>query len=386
MRKDLAYYQDKLANLRPDRSSGHPKPHKICLLLAVVDLIDQGVITQNRIYLDKTLQQRFSIHFEKLKQGNDKDDPSQPFFYLESTDFWHHQPHPEHREEYEKRIQDRKHGGPNVVSKLIDYAYLDPELFEILGSQIKRSTILNALYENLSDPVKSFERWALDIGKSPKTVNNYIGALNNSISNWLEEAGQNDKPLFEARTYADFQAIADKARKLQIFEIRDSKGKGMYSAALNLFGSYLSDVTRHEVTEDLTTITKDKTLDETEKSVLMNTRLGQGLFRKQLITYWDGCAVTGYKDVRLLVASHIKPWRSADNRERLDTYNGILLLPNLDKVFDRGFVSFDEKGRLLISKELEQPEKLGLDLDMRVQLRDEHQEYMADHRQETFLA
>lgn len=52
MNKDLSYYQDKLANLRPDRSNGHPKPHKLCLLLAVVDLMDQGVINNNRIYLD----------------------------------------------------------------------------------------------------------------------------------------------------------------------------------------------------------------------------------------------------------------------------------------------------------------------------------------------
>lgn len=299
---------------------------------------------------------------------------------MESADFWHHKPRQEHQEEYERRIKGRNHGGPTVVAKLIDYAYFDTELFEILRSQVKRSSIMNALYENLSDPVKSFERWALDIGKSSKTVNNYIGALNGSISNWLEEAGQNEKPLFETRTYADYQAVADKVRKLPIFEVRDTKGKGMYNAALNLYGSYLSDVTRQEVTEDITQINHDSSLDDTERAVLTNTRLGQGMFRKHLIDIWDGCAVTGYKDVRLLVASHIKPWRSADNRERLDRYNGLLLLPNLDKVFDRNLVSFDEDGRILISHAIEQPERLGINKRMRIELSPEHQQYMASHR------
>ena len=82
-------------------------------------------------------------------------------------------------------------------------------------------------------------------------------------------------------------------------------------------------------------------IDETQKSTLINARVGQGQFRKKLIDYWNGCAVTGFTDTRFLVASHIKPWRSSSDRDRLNEFNGLLLLPNLDKAFDLGFISFN---------------------------------------------
>jgi predicted restriction endonuclease len=66
------------------------------------------------------------------------------------------------------------------------------------------------------------------------------------------------------------------------------------------------------------------------------------------------------------VASHIKPWRASDNTERLDTYNGLLLLPNLDKAFDLGFITFTERGRIIVSNQLEESGKLGIDSGMRI--------------------
>jgi putative restriction endonuclease len=114
---------------------------------------------------------------------------------------------------------------------------------------------------------------------------------------------------------------------------------------------------------------------------LRTTRLGHGKFREGLVGYWRGCAVTRYPDVRLLIASHIKPWRDADNRERLDPYNGFLLVPNLDKVFDRQLISFDERGRIMISSHLEDPAKLGINPNMTIKLDSCHQHYLAHHRE-----
>ena len=62
----------------------------------------------------------------------------------------------------------------------------------------------------------------------------------------------------------------------------------------------------------------------------------------------------------MLVASHIKPWRDSNNQERLDKFNGLLLLANLDKAFDLGFISFADTGLVMISCQLEAPEVLGL--------------------------
>ena len=82
---------------------------------------------------------------------------------------------------------------------------------------------------------------------------------------------------------------------------------------------------------------------------MVKLRVGQGYFRKALIERWKGCAVTGCKDESLLIASHIKPWSKCTTRaERLSPDNGILLSPNLDKAFDRGYISFDDNFKILI--------------------------------------
>lgn len=90
---------------------------------------------------------------------------------------------------------------------------------------------------------------------------------------------------------------------------------------------------------------------KTQQEALIKSRLGQGVFRERLRRLWDNkCAVTGYKVLPLLRASHIKPWRKATNSERLDPCNGLLLIPNLDAAFDAGLLSFTTEGTVLLSK------------------------------------
>jgi putative restriction endonuclease len=92
-------------------------------------------------------------------------------------------------------------------------------------------------------------------------------------------------------------------------------------------------------------------LPETEREQVVKSRLGQGKFRERLIAYWDGrCAVTGVDHPTLLTASHIKPWRISSNSERLNPSNGLLLIPQYDRLFDRGLVTFDRDGAIMISK------------------------------------
>jgi putative restriction endonuclease len=71
-------------------------------------------------------------------------------------------------------------------------------------------------------------------------------------------------------------------------------------------------------------------LPETERMAVTRSRIGQGEFRDRLLARWRGCAVTGIDSPDLLRASHIKPWRYSSNQERLDEYNGLLLLPQYD--------------------------------------------------------
>ena len=90
----------------------------------------------------------------------------------------------------------------------------------------------------------------------------------------------------------------------------------------------------------------------TEKEAIIKARIGQGKFRENLLKRWQCCAVTGCQEIMVLRASHIKPWRCCTNEERIDIDNGLLLLPNIDALFDVGLISFDDKGSMLFSKKL----------------------------------
>jgi predicted restriction endonuclease len=106
---------------------------------------------------------------------------------------------------------------------------------------------------------------------------------------------------------------------------------------------------------DLKAIESDSTLTETMRATLIQARLGQGKFRGKLLKRYGGkCSVTGVAFPELLRASHIKPWARSTNDERLDRENGLLLLPNLDLLFDRGYITFDKNGAVRISRALDQ--------------------------------
>lgn len=90
-------------------------------------------------------------------------------------------------------------------------------------------------------------------------------------------------------------------------------------------------------------------LPETEREALIQARVGQGLFRENVFRIENRCRVTGVTDPAHLRASHTKPWRSSSHDERLNGENGLLLTPSIDHLFDRGFISFEDQGTLLVS-------------------------------------
>jgi len=104
-------------------------------------------------------------------------------------------------------------------------------------------------------------------------------------------------------------------------------------------------------------------LEEKYRESVIQARIGQGAFRKRVISYWGGCAVTGVKNTEFLIASHIKPWRDCSPAEAIDLTNGLLLIPNLDRVFDSGYISFDENGAILISSFLSNEDLVALSIE-----------------------
>jgi putative restriction endonuclease len=89
-----------------------------------------------------------------------------------------------------------------------------------------------------------------------------------------------------------------------------------------------------------------------EKIQLTKSRRGQGIFKANVRLIEHECRITGVRNMRHLRASHIKPWASSDNEEKLDGFNGLLLSPHIDHLFDRGYISFEDSGKLLVSSEL----------------------------------
>lgn len=125
--------------------------------------------------------------------------------------------------------------------------------------------------------------------------------------------------------------------------------------------------------------------NETERLRLASARIGQGKYRDDLLNLWKGCSVTGAKNPAMLKASHMKPWRHSDNKERLDPYNGLLLSANLDAAFDSGLITFSSQGDILISTSFSEASDFGIQPSMKLRKLDaQHQEYLTWHRDNEF--
>lgn len=175
-------------------------------------------------------------------------------------------------------------------------------------------------------------------------------------ADWIERL----RPLLPAR-YAPLQANGHGVQSIYLAEIPEP----LALALADLLSVEALAFARHEVEDKLIiapsaemvlweehlakSIESDDAVQPTEKESLILARRGQGLFRKRVAEIETRCRVTGVDRQEHLRASHCKPWRDSSNVERLDGDNGLLLTPSIDHLFDRGFISFEASGRLLVS-------------------------------------
>uniref|UniRef100_UPI0040475805 HNH endonuclease n=1 Tax=Polynucleobacter sp. TaxID=2029855 RepID=UPI0040475805 len=126
--------------------------------------------------------------------------------------------------------------------------------------------------------------------------------------------------------------------------------------------------------------------ESTEKEQLIKSRVGQGVFRQRVFQKESACRVTGVSDERFLIASHIKPWRVANDHERLDGSNGLLLSPHIDRLFDGGWISFHNNGDMLVSDAAANLLKAwDISLSLNVgRFTDQQSIYLAYHRREIY--
>lgn len=133
----------------------------------------------------------------------------------------------------------------------------------------------------------------------------------------------------------------------------------------------------------------DPPAGDTEREQISRARIGQGLFRTRVRDFEKSCRLTGIASPRLLVASHIKPWRASSSYERLDGANGLLLTRHVDHLFDKGFITFEDNGSVTVSSRLPEDDLLRLGLAGAVArngkpFAKEQLPYLSYHRSEVF--
>ena len=141
----LLHYEAVFSALNLNRDRAYGGSEKVAMLLAVADLIEDGSVTENAIEYCESLTRAFVARFSEFRAEGESPNPIYPYFHLCSDRFWHHRLKPGQRESY-NRLQT-----PTSLSQVeqhIAYAYLDDELFELLGNHSVRELLRAALLEN----------------------------------------------------------------------------------------------------------------------------------------------------------------------------------------------------------------------------------------------
>lgn len=134
---------------------------------------------------------------------------------------------------------------------------------------------------------------------------------------------------------------------------------------------------------DLNEIENISTIKVTEKEILIKNRIGHSQLKKLLLTKQETCQLCDIKREELLIASHIKPWSKSNNNERLDIDNVLLLCPQHDILFDKGFISFSDEGNIIISSILNDDEfpSLNLSRNLRINVNEKQKNILEYHRE-----
>ena len=242
-----------------------------------------------------------------------------------------------------------------------DYFHWDSQTTQHIESPKIQSLINGELTPYLLVRIKQKE-------KSKTLPFVYCGRL--AFSEYEEGTARPVHIVFQNIDYDDF---TDNRGLLDIYSWKPSKIGKTTKSNIKKSGSVSS-----------TRKNKYRKPNETERTGLVTSRVGQGYFRQQVLQRWDGkCAVTGSDVLSILIASHIIPWSEASDDERLDVDNGILLSPLYDALFDKHLISFDNEGNILFSPTMSDDHigQLGISINAKISVKRGMLKYLARHRE-----
>ncbi len=216
-----------------------------------------------------------------------------------------------------------------------------------------------------------FSAWlAANTNLADSSIYKYSGAVR-VISNEMLDKRIIAKPLQNMSPFELDIAILNILSDSD-FIAKNTRGNHMYSNALKQYRYFISTTAdESEPVAYLEQIKIDSTITKTEREALIQSRIGQGIFRKALMDKYHGsCIITQIDHPKLLIASHIKPWAVSTNSERLSVDNGLLLSATYDRLFDAGLITFDKTGKIYLSSFIgkQNEAKLHLTSDMRFDL------------------
>ncbi|HEV2173017.1 MAG TPA: HNH endonuclease [Nitrospira sp.] len=181
------------------------------------------------------------------------------------------------------------------------------------------------------------------------------------------------RPLLAAR-FAPLQPNGNGIQSVYLTEVSEAFAQALIALigpeAISVQGDTRVDLSMTAANADLelwehhieTDLDRRVDIPATQREALITARRGQGLFKQRVMLIENHCRITRVDNPTHLRASHCKPWRDSSNDERLNGENGLLLTPSIDHLFDRGFISFQDNGNLIVSPVAHQPslERMGV--------------------------
>lgn len=207
---------------------------------------------------------------------------------------------------------------------------------------------------------------------------------------WRDQNGKSINKSFSVNRLGEDQALrlAVKARRDALLDMKDGLTEGE-QALIDFYTDIVDNIDqfKYDPAPSIAEVACTPNIGATEKFESIKVRIGQQRFRREVLDYFNNaCAIT--KSNVLVRASHIKPWSSCSSEERLNLANGLALSPVYDAAFDSGLITFNEHGKIIISKQhTSSLVLLGISGNEVISnLSDEHKVFLSWHRKNIFKA
>lgn len=175
----LSFYLERFAKLRVDRARGTPAPHKPLLVLAVISLIEQGSILENRIEPSPQIVESFLKYWSLL--SIEKPRVFLPFYHLKSDKFWHlHAKYGQENLLARTQFKSMSH-----LASVVSYASLDEDLFFILHKPEMREIVRKKIIETYFPDKAELFHAAIAESQEVSVIENLL--LENAKNNFLKE-------------------------------------------------------------------------------------------------------------------------------------------------------------------------------------------------------